>query len=414
MPCFKRFATMLAICITLVLASVPFNAHASSSAGNSPGVAVQLSQQLQYEWLGRWDKSRLDQILTTGAVAFSGVTQAYTPADNAVDLYRVTYSSVIPERGNRPITATGLLAVPDVTDMSLPIVSYQHGTVYGKQQVPSFPENSDETQLMIAQFAGQGYILVAADYFGMGKSTEPEGYMVKQSHQQATHDMLIASQAVLRDLKRSGTKLFLGGWSQGGFVTMAMLEKLESIGVKVDAAATASAPVDVLLNLNGLIQFPREIDAGWATTTIILSAFAFENYYSVPGLARSVINDDVYEVSRKVYTREPLNEADVPMTMQKLLRPEYLDPQFFAESAYGRLLASHAHAYRWLVQTPVRNYYGEADEVISSGMGQLAMHYQQAMGRGNPKVSAISTGPTTHRGTFAAAVPQWKQWFDGQ
>ena len=29
-------------------------------------------------------------------------------------------------------------------------------------------------------------------------------------------------------------------------------------------------------------------------------------------------------------------------------------------------------------------------------------------------VEAVSTGPTTHRGTFATAVPQWKSWFDGR
>jgi len=28
-------------------------------------------------------------------------------------------------------------------------------------------------------------------------------------------------------------------------------------------------------------------------------------------------------------------------------------------------------------------------------------------------VEAVSTGETTHRGTFARAVPLWKAWFDG-
>jgi hypothetical protein len=60
----------------------------------------------------------------------------------------------------------------------------------------------------------------------------------------------------------------------------------------------------------------------------------------------------------------------------------------------------------------VRNYYGETDEAISTGLGRLAMTYQQAMGNGNQNVEAVSTGPTTHRGTFATAVPQWKSWFD--
>jgi hypothetical protein len=41
------------------------------------------------------------------------------------------------------------------------------------------------------------------------------------------------------------------------------------------------------------------------------------------------------------------------------------------------------------------------------------MTYQGAMGRGNTLVEAISTGDTSHRGTYATAVPQWKLWFDG-
>lgn len=326
----------------------------------------------------------------------------------------VTYPSVVPERGNQPIIATGLVAVPDTPDTALPMVSYQHGTVYGKQQVPSFPEQSEETQLMLAQFAGQGYIVIGADYFGMGQSDQPEGYMVKQSHQQATYDMLVASQAVLQHLQRRSAKLFLSGWSQGGFVTMAMLEKLENVGVKVQAASTASAPADIFQTLSGVMQFPRPSDAGWMTTTVILSAFAFEHYYGVPGLARSVMNDDVYEVSRKAYAREPVNAADIPMDMKKLVRPAYFDPVFFAQSAYGRLLADNAHAYRWVIQTPLRNYYGEADEAVTPGIGQMVMHYQQAMGAGNPQVQALSTGATNHRGTFAVAAAQWKQWFDGQ
>jgi pimeloyl-ACP methyl ester carboxylesterase len=293
------------------------------------------------------------------------------------------------------------------------MVSYQHGTVYGRQEVPSFPENSPETQLMLAQFAGQGYIVIGADYFGMGVSTEPEGYMVKASHQQATHDMLRASQALLAHLNLAASKLHLAGWSQGGFVTMAMLEKLESAGVAVDAAATASAPVDVFAALNGFLNFPRPNDASWVNSLFILSSFAFENYYGIPDLARSVLNDEFYDIARKAYERQPFDPAQVPTDLRKLIRAEYFDPQFFAGSAYGRLVAQ-THAYRWVVKSPVRNYYGETDEAISTGIGRLAMTYQQAIGAGNPLVEAVSTGNTSHRGTFARAVPQWKTWFDGQ
>lgn len=403
MPIILRMSLTLA----LLLAGV-----APSSAQTSGNGAVQVRSGVSYELIGRWDADRLNRILTVDTPKFFGTTIAYTPARNAVKLYRVTYSSVIPERGNKPIEATGLLAVPDTGASRFPMLSYQHGTVYEKTQVPSFPEQSPETQLALAQFAGQGYLVIGADYFGMGRSKEPEGYLVKASHQQATYDMLMASRAVLAHMKLSASKLVLGGWSQGGFVTMAMLEKLESAGVPVAGAATASAPIDLFPGLVGFLAFPRKNDASWVNSLFILTAFAFENYYSVPGLARSVINDEYYEAARKAYLREPVDAAQIPTDLHKLIRAGYFDPQFFAASAYGRLIKEHATVYRWVIKSPVRNYYGDADEAIVPAIAQLAMTYQRAMGSGNTTVEAISTGPTSHRGTYATAVPQWKIWFD--
>lgn len=399
----SAFIRAFMIALLFGIADVPLPSLAQESG------AVRVTSDVQYEFLERWDVDRLNRILEVDTPKFAGVSVTYSPARNAVRLYRVTYSSVIPERGNKPTIATGLIAIPDTAATTFAMVSYQHGTVYGKREVPSFAGQSSETQLMIAQFAGQGYVLVGSDYFGMGLSDEPEGYMVKGSHQQAGYDMLIASRAVLNHLKLGTTNLFLAGWSQGGFVTMALLEKLESAGLTVKAAATASAPVDIFVALNGFLNFPRKIDAPWVTTLFILSSFAFENYYGVPGLARSVLNDENYDISRKAYEKQPVNPADIPTDLHKLVRSEYFDPQFFAASAYGKLVAA-TQSYRWIIKTPVRNYYGENDEVISIGLGQLAMTYQRAIG--NQHVDAISTGDSTHRGTFARAVPQWKAWFD--
>lgn len=392
----------------VILTTVAFTAPAAAQSSG----AVQISSGVTYEQIGRWDTDKLNKVLTDDTPKFFGVTVKYSAAKNAVKLYRVTYNSVVPERGNKPIVATGLIAIPDIAGTSFPLVSYQHGTVYEKTQVPSFPDQSPETQLMLAQFAGQGYIVIGADYFGMGSSKEPEGYMVKASHQQATYDMLMASRAVLAHMKLESPKLFIAGWSQGGFVTMAFLEKLEAAGVKVDAAVTASAPVDIFVALNGFLNFPRKIDADWVNSLFILSSFSFENYYGVPGLARSLIADAYYDVARKAYLREPFNPADVPTDLRKLLKPDYFNPQFFAESAYGKLVAQTT-AYRWIVKSPTRNYYGETDEAISTGLGQLAATYQHAIGNGNNQVQAVSTGATSHRGTYATAVPQWKTWFDG-
>jgi pimeloyl-ACP methyl ester carboxylesterase len=402
-PIFIRACALFA-----VLAPAMWGIQPSRAVEKDP---IPVASGVTYQFLAHWDTARLNHILETDTPKFSGTAVKYTAAVNGVNLYRVTYPSVIPERGDQPTKASGLIAIPDDSAKTHPMVSYQHGTVYGKQEVPSYPDQSPETQLMIAQFAGHGYVTIGADYFGLGASSEPEGYMVKASHQQACYDMLMASRAVLDNMKMSSSKLFLAGWSQGGFVTMAFLEKLEAAHVKVDAAATASAPVDVFVALNGFLSFPRKNDAAWVNSLFILSAFSFENYYGEPGLARSVIQPAYYDVARKAYEREPFDPSAIPTDLHKLINPDYFDSQFFAASAYGRLVAK-TEAYRWIFKSPVRNYYGETDEAISTGLGRLAMTYQQAIGNGNPKVEAVSTGATTHRGTFAKAVPQWKAWFD--
>ena len=374
--------------------------------------ATQVGPGVSYQFLERWDVDRLNRILQVDTPAFAGIPVSYSPARNAVRLYRVTYNSVAPERGNKQVVASGLLAVPDTQETSFPMVSYQHGTVYLREQVPSMAVNSPETQLMIAQFAGQGYVLIGADYFGLGTSTAPEGYMVKGSHQQASHDMLMASRSVLDHMKLASDKLFLSGWSQGGFVAMAFLQKLEAIDLPVRATATAAAPLDMFALLAGALSFPRPTDAPWLNSIVILTAFAFENYHGMPGLARSVLADPYYEASLKAYQRQPFDAAAIP-ELRKLVRPEYLDPKFFSNSPYGKLIGT-TEAYRWVVRSPVRNFYGERDEGVTTGVGRIAQTYAQGMGAGNPQVEAISTGATDHRGTFATAVPQWKAWFDGK
>ena len=398
---------LFASIVTLLLTACGGSETPSKTTAQTSPPAV----QTKIEFLERWDVDRLNRILKTDTPQQFGVHTIYTPARNAVNLYRVTYASVIPNMGNKPTVASGLLAIPDnaATTHTLPMVSYQHGTVYGRQQVPSFPDQSPETQLMIAQFAGQGYVLIGADYFGLGTSTEPEGYMVKASHQQATYDMLKASRNVLKQKNISTNKLFLAGWSQGGFVSMSLLQKLDVMDVKVDATATASAPLDLYALVSGALYTPQAHPAVWLNSIFILAAFSFENYYDSPDLARSVIADKYYAMSKAAYDRTPYTGA-IPTDLHILLRPEMYDPQALKASAFGKLL-SQTEAYKWAYRSAVRNYYGDADEAVPVDDARMAMTY--AVQKGDSMVKAISTGETDHRGTFATAVPEWKSWFDG-
>jgi dienelactone hydrolase len=397
-----NLTTSLAIRLAALCLAMLFFMSGAQLRGEGGGVKVEL--------IGRYDVERLNRILTDDTPAFTGLPVTYTPARHPVKLYRVTYPSVIPERGNRRTLASGLIAIPETEEKRMPMLSYQHGTVLSKRAVPSFPDESPETQLMIAQFAGQGYVVIGADYFGMGTSSESEGYVVMGSHQQACIDLYFAALQVLEAEGIQTLELFLSGWSQGGVVTMAFLEKLESLGIPVRAASTASAQCDALVSLNGFLSYPREIDAPWVSVMFILSAFSMEEYHGIPGLARALFTPEQYETARKIYMKEAIDEKDFPSDLRKLIRSEYFDTQYFAQSAYGRLM-SEIHPYRWVVRTPVRMYYGEMDECLSVGLARLPMVYQQSIG--NDKVEAISAGEeVNHRGTFGSAAAEWKTWFD--
>ena len=177
---------------------------------------------------------------------------------NAVDIYTVVYETHIPERGNETATVSGMLALPHLAKRStIPLMSYQRGTVYHKYAVPSYAfqtkspwpyphqQEAYETRYMTALFAGNGYGLVAADYVGFGRDAKSdEAYLIKGVTAQASVDLIDDATHFLATKTIIPSSLFLSGWSQGGHNTGAVLQSLERKGVKVKAAFTASNPND--------------------------------------------------------------------------------------------------------------------------------------------------------------------------
>jgi hypothetical protein len=129
--------------------------------------SIRIASDVHYEFIGRWDVDKPNKVLTDDAPKYFGVTVKYTAAKNAMKLYRVTYSSVVPERGIKPIVATDLVAVPDIAGTSFPMVSYKHGAVYEKTQVPPVPDQSPETQLCSRSSQGRATSSSFENYYGV-------------------------------------------------------------------------------------------------------------------------------------------------------------------------------------------------------------------------------------------------------
>jgi len=376
---------------------------------------------IRFQAIGTYDRARLAQIAGDELRDFMSVTtqpDAYLgkfPAPkHAVRLYKVTYPSVVPELGNRPTRASGLLAVPETGATAMPMVSYQHGTVFDRTYVPSRPENSAETRLMLARFAAQGDIVVAADYFGRGDSDLPDSYLVKDSTQQAAYDMLLAARAVLAHLGLGPTQLFLSGWSQGGWATMAFLQKLEDAGETPRAAAVASGPMDIALAVNRWMNNPQPIDAVYLPAVVALQLQAKAFYNGLPGVDGAAIKPDYLSAARDFYAGRIDYWAFAKKTPAKLA--DFIDDGFRAEVAAGRgaywRALEASQVYRWQRRTPVRSWYGGSDEVTPVDLARLAA--QAAKLSGGASFEAIDAGDKAdHRAVFIHAILDQKAWFDG-
>lgn len=150
-----------------------------------------------------------------------------------------------------PTTASGAVMVPTGTDPACsgkrPIVLYAHGTTISKgfnmaALTDTTNAASGETTLVAAAFAAQGYIVIAPNYAGYDTSTlSYHPYVNYKQQSQEMIDALKAGRAALPAATDSG-KLFVTGYSEGGYVAMAALKAMDAAKIPVTAGAPMSGP----------------------------------------------------------------------------------------------------------------------------------------------------------------------------
>jgi pimeloyl-ACP methyl ester carboxylesterase len=168
-----------------------------------------------------------------------------------VDVYHLEYETVGGQ--GEATTASGALMVPGGPAPSCqgarPVVLYAHGTstqkTYNIANLPGASGNiNDEGVLLAALFAAQGYIVVAPNYAGYDTSSlsyHPYLVAAQQSHDMM--DALAAARSAFSVLGvNGGSKLFITGYSQGGYVALATLRAMQAAGQSVTAAAPMSGP----------------------------------------------------------------------------------------------------------------------------------------------------------------------------
>ena len=91
--------------------------------------------------------------------------------------------------------------------------------------------------------AGAGYVVVLPDYHGLGTGQGDHPYMHEDTAAKAVVDAIRATKTINAEIEFSD-KLFITGYSQGGFVTMAAHRAIQSLYSNI-MTVTASAPAGV-------------------------------------------------------------------------------------------------------------------------------------------------------------------------
>ncbi len=213
------------------------------------------------------------------------LTLNYSPGCT-VNVYHIEYETLGAK--SEPTTASGALMVPSGSAAFCqgprPIIEYAHGTSpnkdYNIAQLTG-TNASSEGLILAALFASLGYIVVAPNYAGYDTSTLGyHPYLVGMQQANDMIDALVAARSALSvvDVPRvtDNHKLYITGYSQGGYVAMATHRALEGLGETVTASAPMSGPYT--LAAFGDAVFLGQVN-GSATLNVALLSNSYQNAY---------------------------------------------------------------------------------------------------------------------------------------
>lgn len=344
------------------------------------------------------------------ALAFLLMGVSVAP-ESGVEAYQIVYDTIT-ARG-LPAQATGAILVPVTRSKPLPLLSYQHGTVLKRDQVPSMENNVE--RLLGLGMAGTGYLVVIPDYLGLGLSQGMHPYIHAGSEASAVVDMIRAARSFCAERSINlNSQLFLTGYSQGGHATLAAQREME-LHLPDEFPITASAPMAGPYDLSGTMLPLFVSDKAYGSPCYL--PYVVFSYHEAYGMY-----DDPGEIFKAPYdtTLPPLfdglhNEGQVNAIMPSV------PSQVLQTSFREMVLADPNHPFRqalrqndlwdWTPHSQTRLFHCHGDTTVPYANAEVALREFRA--RGASQVELIDPYPSGDHGTGAAfCLLAGKAWFD--
>lgn len=293
-----------------------------------------------------------------------------------VDFYKIVYTTVDAE-GNL-VSASGLVSYPvkSMGDPASPLLSFQHGTIASDDDAPSNIAAKPELGAVGALFSSQGFVNVMPDYLGYGTSTQlMHPYIIADSSASATIDLLRAVRTHAAQISHAlDPKLFITGYSEGGYVTLATQKEIET-NLSDEFTITKSIPAAGPYNVLGTAQ--TVIDMDMLPSPNLLS-FVLKSYDTIYALNRIT---EIYQAPYAGMVNSGFFYGDGPdiiltdvtvdlLTLDFLYGPDMIpagDDLGFRETGETALknlfIANNLHS-GWTASTPTVFFHGPDDVIV--------------------------------------------------
>ena len=325
---------------------------------------------------------------------------------HGVSVYKVIYNT---SYQGKDIKASGLICVPQNMAAPAPLLSAQHGTIFTDSEAPTSFEGLSGFEL----FAAAGYITLIPDYIGFGESKEIFHPYYDQKHSAlAVIDLIKAAKTFAEEKNiEVDDKLFLAGYSEGGYVTLAAQKEIETNpkhGLKVTASAAGAGGYDLTAMLAGVTSgkpYPYPSYLAYVLQSYIhtnnwnrpLTEFFQEPYASkLPSLFNKQNSGGA--INRNL-TTEPA----------RLFAPAFFkglkDPG--KETVLKQALQANSFL-DWVPQSPTRLYHGTVDNIVPFENSKIT--YDRFIARGATQTALIPIKGGTHGSSFAPMLQNLVPW----
>lgn len=303
-----------------------------------------------------------------------------------VRVYRLEYVTTNTD-GTR-INVSGAVIIPVGPATAMPVLSMQHGTIQNDSDAPSNFGPGSEAYTLGSLFASQGYIIAAPDYIGYGASNGvPHPYEHRNGLATASLDMLRATREFLAEHNVNwDERLFVAGYSEGGYATMALQKKIEEETGSEFNLVASSCGAGAYDKPAFMQQIVNERTSG-LTSINRLYVWVLLTYDRIYGLNRPMT----------YYFREPYasqvaangKNVDISVSLNTAFADSFKKAVNEGTDADFLKAVQDNDIHDWKPRTPTRLYHGDADETVLYLNSKNTNEAMQKRGAANVRLETL-------------------------